>query len=139
MNDSSNPSETAQFAMEAYQNSSRGIAPPSGTEPSRSETRSAAPTPSDLAQWKEESDRFLHDVRRRLDDILSELDRKQMVPSAVQVARRDPETESGTENSPVEPARSDDDRISVLKAQLARKLHDLEQAANGTFNTGVGR
>jgi hypothetical protein len=129
--------------MDAYQDSRRSAPRATDSESSRSEIRSLTPTPADLAQWKEESDRFLHDVRMRLNDILSELDRNQMVQPTAQVApqppadSRNPETEPNTESLSALPAQTEDGRISALKAQLARKLHDLEHTADGTFDAEV--
>jgi hypothetical protein len=126
--------------MDAYQDSSQSTPRSGHTESTQPETGSLASTPSDMAQWKEESDRFLHDVRRRLDDILSKLETHRTdspTPSPNQTvppAPRDPapENHSTTAITPTPPTRNEDDRISALKAQLARKLHNLEDTADGT-------
>ncbi|MBT4866133.1 MAG: hypothetical protein HON53_13605, partial [Planctomycetaceae bacterium] len=132
--------------MDAYQDSSQSTPRSGHTESTKSETGSLAPTPSDMAQWKEESDRFLHDVRRRLDDILSKLETHRTDSPAPPLeqpeppAPRDPapENHSTTAVTPSPPTRNEDDRISALKAQLARKLHNLEETADGTpkFESG---
>lgn len=146
------PHDDDQHADPTSPDSQSGELSPSGLRP-------PGPTEADLARWKDEADRFLDDVRRRLDDILLQIEKKQAAQPRQPPAGHGPKGGSKSpEHLPVPPQSepsqtgpnvsaaedtpalqqppdssragvrlSDDDRISALKAQLARKLHHLEE------------
>jgi len=115
--------------MDAYQETTQ---PPTGSnelDQLRSKCVPAAPTYSDVAQWKAESTRFLDDVTQRLNDILTEVDQTLSVeaPAGLDSVPVSHHANVGGDKRETPADESDSGRISALKARLARKLHNFEE------------
>lgn len=118
--------------MDTYQDSINPQASKSHLDRRRSEDGRSAPTLADVALWKEESARFLHDVREQLNEILAEVDRTLTDDFSTSDDAFPPvasacDGHSGTATEP-----ESDDRISALKARLASKLHNFEETNDRT-------